>query len=343
MENFAPCLPPLPQTGSAGGTVLLVLLVFGALVLAVMAFKAKSRKAITTLGLLVVMGGIAATLNLAPIRAFADASPSGCGSTAPSGRSASSSGQSIQPGPSVDPTQPATSPTAQSIIDQAGTSDPTQASSSVPTSTETSAPTPTRTSGSSEPPWTDPSHNKIVHGSVMINGTVFRPMSPPGFYPSLPQSASDFLGVADHTDPNGNWNLPSYITGNNLPLDNAVITFYSPGPDGAFGTADDLEVLKSRTGADGIYITNRLAPGTYRVGIQLPSDPDLTATWTWEDGACEAGFEGNNTNLPTEDQGTVLTSPRYVEATVTEETPSAIVNFTATNNFTMYGRCAGPK
>lgn len=327
MEYFDPCLPPLPQTGSTGGNAVLALLVIGALVLTLMVFRAKTRKTATTLGLLVVMGGIAAALNLTPNRAFANVNPADCVTPAM---------QSTQPGETRTPTT--TTPTPTTTTPTTTTPTPTTPTPTTPTPTTpaptTPAPAPTTPVG--------PVDNKRVQGKVTVKGTVVEITDPAGIYPTMPATSELFPWLAGNMDPNGNWHLPTYVTGDALPMFQSVVTIYAPGADGVLGTADDREVGSSETGSDGSYVIPDLSAGTYRVSITLPTEPDFTARWTWEGGSCGIGFYSAD-DSSTEPLGTKITSAVYQDVTLSDTDPISSIDFHAENNYALGGGCRGDK
>ena len=56
-------------------------------------------------------------------------------------------------------------------------------------------------------------------------------------------------------------------------LYNVRVLLQSPGPDGNFGTSDDILVSETRTGTDGKYLFDDLLPGTYRVFVDETTMP----------------------------------------------------------------------
>lgn len=118
---MTPVCPPLPQTGTTGGSALLFLLALGVLILAITVFSSKRRKAGTALGLLLVMGGATMGVGTAPVPAFADTGSQPCispTSTNPTARPSStpqSGSQTVNPTIAPSPSATATVPTPKYI------------------------------------------------------------------------------------------------------------------------------------------------------------------------------------------------------------------------------------
>ena len=66
---------------------------------------------------------------------------------------------------------------------------------------------------------------------------------------------------------------------NEPPLRGVDITLTTPGPDGAYGTADDVTVATATTDADGRYVFASLPAGSYRVSVD-DSDAPVGSTRT---------------------------------------------------------------
>lgn len=87
---------------------------------------------------------------------------------------------------------------------------------------------------------------------------------------------------------------------NETPFANVVVRLYTPGPDGNFGTADDVQVATTTTDAGGrYYFTNLLALTRYQVRIDTAQAPLIGYLLTSTDAdASPNGDSRDNDGLP---------------------------------------------
>lgn len=299
MEHFDPCLPPLPQTGTTGGSILLFLVAIGALTLAVSALSSSFRRSGAALGLLVIMGGLAAALNLTPGPAFAETIPDHCITAQPT---------TVAPTGAQTPS-PAGGPTPE----QAPTVGTTAAPSPTPTATLTPTPAPVPRS---------------ISGMVGYRGTVVLArfqadmyLTPPKPSPILPELAPVAL--------NGMWEIPRIRTLGTAttysPGQETLITVHNPGADGILGNGDDQLVASAPTDANGVFTFPNLPAGRYRVVTTYPEEPDFASAWLW--GECKVSYQSSDPTIPNEEMGYQLATPGFYDVTLSDQTPIAEVNF----------------
>lgn len=298
MEHFDPCLPPLPQTGSTGGNVLFILLSIGALILALTAFRTKSHKPAAALGLLVIMGGAAATLSLTPVSALADGKPENC--------------------PTATPIAPAT------------VSPPTVASTVSPA---TPAPT-------VAPTIAPPVITRGINGTIKIDGTIVKVTSKLGSYPNPPKPSTLFPEISKLTDPNSDWELPTFTRIFRNPMANAALKVFGSGPDNVLGTGDDVLIQTLASDATGSFTTTgNLPAGRYRVMAEKPVDPDLRSTWTWTKNSCPIHYKEIDPSSLIQDQGNKFVSASFFDVTLSDQQPLASVDFLLENGYTLSATC----
>lgn len=269
---------------------------------AVMASSPKHRKTGTTLGLLAIIGGLAVTANMGPTPAFANTNPTDC-----------------------------TTP----IITETPTNNPTpQPTTQTPTPQPTQTPAPTPTPTPTQPP-----APKSIAGHVWFKGTYLAntPSLPMYYFRLRPRPTPQFPMLTPYTDPNGTWSLPITAPTTTIPGADpeygpgprTEVRFYSPGRDGALGTADDVLQETMKTDATGAFGFTPTSAGKYRVVASAPKNPDFTSSWNWE--FCSVTFKSSNPAVPDDQQGYKPVTPLIYDVTISETNPveNLVVKFDA--------------